>query len=454
MDSTEHKETQLESLSRDDLLTKCKHLLAENKELQKKSLQCRQEGASSDTSAPPPKKRKKEHKQRPFDFSKYGRRKIAFKFLYLGWDYQGFAAQENTKKTIEEELFVALIKSKLMEKREGANYSRCGRTDKGVSAFGQVIALDVRSNKPPGAEGQSVVENGDLMKGMDTEMPYVQILNRLLPPDIRVVAYTPVPEDFDARFSCRTRVYKYFFPAADLDIALMHAAAQKLVGERDFRNFCKVDVGNNVNHFTRNIVSFSVRRIDNTSEPQSSHDMCEIEIEGLAFLWHQVRCMVAVLMLVGLHLEQPDILDFMLDIQQCPKKPQYNMASEIPLVLYDCRFDNINWIYDKNFNEPTVTRMVQLLTKKSVENTIMRSMFGDLMTRTSLTTDPSHFQTSSLLPGYRRDKYRVLRERAVCEGLERHMEIIEAKRLKLEEKHVEENQEKGERMNGDNMVEV
>lgn len=30
------------------------------------------------------------------------------------------------------------MKSRLIEDRSKANYSRCGRTDKGVSAFGQV----------------------------------------------------------------------------------------------------------------------------------------------------------------------------------------------------------------------------------------------------------------------------------------------------------------------------
>jgi len=438
MESNGNEAGELETLSRDDLLKRCKQLLAENQQLQKQTVTPATVTACDEATIPPGKKRKKEHKQqRPFDFSKYGRRKIAFKFLYLGWGYQGLAAQENTKNTVEEELFAALIKGRLIEKREGLNYSRCGRTDKGVSAFGQVIALDVRSNKPPGSDGPSVVVDGDIMKDMDTELPYVQILNRLLPPDIRVVAYTPVPEDFDARFSCKTRVYKYYFPAADLDIVLMHQAAQKLTGEKDFRNFCKVDVGNNVNHFIRNIVSFSVKRIDDTSGSQSANDMCEIEIVGLAFLWHQVRCMVAVLMLIGLRLEQPDVLDHMLDVERCPKKPQYNMASELPLVLYDCRFDNINWIYDNDFNETSVSRMVQMLTKKSIETTILRAMCCDLQGRTSLTTDVSWFQTSSLLPGFRREKYKELRERAVCEGLERHLEIIEAKRIKLEEKYAE-----------------
>ena len=33
-----------------------------------------------------------------------------------------------------------------------------------------------------------------------------------------------------------------------------------------------------------------------------------MEITGLAFLWHQVRCMAAILLLVGLKHEQPEVL--------------------------------------------------------------------------------------------------------------------------------------------------
>merc|ERR1712226_246143 len=182
-------------------------------------------------------KLKKTHKERDFDFSKYSKRRIAFKFLYLGWNYQGFAAQDNTSNTIEEELFAALKKSRLIEDRSSVNYSRCGRTDKGVSAFGQVIALDVRSNVPSGDainnlndKEVSCDQTNDVEKKKETikrELPYVQILNRLLPHDIRVLAYAPVDESFDARFSCKTRMYKYYFPASNLDIDLMHESAQK-----------------------------------------------------------------------------------------------------------------------------------------------------------------------------------------------------------------------------------
>lgn len=88
--------------------------------------------------------------KRAFDFSAHGRRHVALKIAYLGWGYQGFASQENTSNTIEEKLFEALTKTRLVESRQTSNYHRCGRTDKGVSAFGQVRAntlfLKARNN--------------------------------------------------------------------------------------------------------------------------------------------------------------------------------------------------------------------------------------------------------------------------------------------------------------------
>lgn len=72
------------------------------------------------------------------DCFRFNKRHVALKICYLGWDYQGLAVQEDTIKTIETEVFNALLKTRLIESRETSNYHRCGRTDKGVSAFGQV----------------------------------------------------------------------------------------------------------------------------------------------------------------------------------------------------------------------------------------------------------------------------------------------------------------------------
>jgi len=47
----------------------------------------------------------------------------------------------------------------------------------------------------------------------------------------------------------------------------------------------------------------------------------------------QVRCMAAVLLLVGQGLEEPDIVARMLDLSTFPCKPQYAMAPEVGVAV-------------------------------------------------------------------------------------------------------------------------
>ncbi len=70
--------------------------------------------------------------QRGFDYNKYNKRHILLKFAYLGWNYDGYITQEDSRQTVEDFLFNALIKAKLIESRQTSNYHRCGRTDKGI----------------------------------------------------------------------------------------------------------------------------------------------------------------------------------------------------------------------------------------------------------------------------------------------------------------------------------
>ena len=94
----------------------------------------------------------KPRKQRPFDFSQYKARHVAFKILYLGESYHGFttASDQDNLPTIESFLFKALMTSKLIPSPQGCGWSRCGRTDKGVSAFGQVVSCWVRTTSNEG----------------------------------------------------------------------------------------------------------------------------------------------------------------------------------------------------------------------------------------------------------------------------------------------------------------
>lgn len=91
-----------------------------------------------------------------------------------------------------------------------------------------------------------------------TEMDYVTMLNRSLPDDIRVLGWCAVTPEFSARFSASHRMYRYFFLHGTLDIQAMQAAAKLLVGDHDFRNICKIDIGN-VTNFRREIYSAEIK---------------------------------------------------------------------------------------------------------------------------------------------------------------------------------------------------
>lgn len=55
-----------------------------------------------------------------------------------------------------------------------------------------------------------------------------------------------------------------------------------------------------------------------------------------------------------------------------------SMAVEFPLVLYDCKFENIKWIYDREVQEFNVTHLQQLWANQAVKTHIVYSMLQGL----------------------------------------------------------------------------
>lgn len=158
-------------------------------------------------------------------------------------------------------MFRALLRTCLIESRETSNYHRCGRTDKEVSAFCQVISIDLRSKHSP-----SVQMDTD---SLETEIDYCTLLNRVLPKNIQCVSWMPLRNPvFSARFDCISRTYRYYFPKGDLDIEAMQKACQLLVSHGDFRNFCKMDVHNGVTNYIRNLQAAKINQCDNTGSGQ------------------------------------------------------------------------------------------------------------------------------------------------------------------------------------------
>jgi tRNA pseudouridine38/39 synthase len=247
-------------------------------------------GSESSFQATPPKSKD----CRPSDFSKYAKCHVALRIAYFGWPDAGFASQGVVDvKTVESELFNALLAARLIDDPLNCNYSRCGRTDRGVSGLGQVIALTIRSALPkcsphvirsegdgfdPDTHGknddgtqQSLEEQetkagiywkGEIKRNKDGslfgELAYLSIINRLLPPDIRAVAWAPVSEDFNARFHCAWREYKYFFPRGTIDIDRMRKGANYFLGTHDFRNFCKYDASKTIENYDRTVLAISI----------------------------------------------------------------------------------------------------------------------------------------------------------------------------------------------------
>lgn len=96
----------------------------------------------------------------------------------------------------------------------------------------QVITIDLRSTQFGGGLGVTLPENVDAgikNKASASELPYVKMLNRVLPQDIRILDWAPVAEGFSARFDCQSRTYRYYFPRGSLDVALMADAAKRWV---------------------------------------------------------------------------------------------------------------------------------------------------------------------------------------------------------------------------------
>ena len=150
-------------------------------------------------------------------------------FSYDGTRYHGWQIQPNGV-SVQEKLQEAL--STLL--REPIVVTGAGRTDAGVHARMMVAHFDWE---------------GAVIDGQ--QLAYK--LNRLLPYDIAVSKVEPVSEEMHARFSAKSRMYRYYIHTVKdpfqraysceihypLDFAKMNEAAKILTTYEDFGAFCK-----------------------------------------------------------------------------------------------------------------------------------------------------------------------------------------------------------------------
>lgn len=183
-----------------------------------------------------------------------------------------------------------------------------------------------------------------------------------------------------------------------MNLEKIREAADKLIGTHDFRNFCKKDKAlifddSGEQNFFRCLYSIKFDPIFGESQT-STHPLLNMyvcTIRGSAFLWHQIRNTMAVFFIIGEGKEEPTIMDALLDIENVKEKPNYNMASDRPLILNDCQFEGIE--FKDNLKGYVENHMAcqEMLEQASIElcvqNTVMEH-FNKIMIPSALLEVP------------------------------------------------------------------
>lgn len=215
---------------------------------------------------------------------------IVLKLAYDGTRFSGFAAQPQPGiRTVAGELERALETFL----RHPVAITCAGRTDAGVHAIAQYVSFPA-------------VHADDLAI---TRRRWMRAMSALLPDDIALVAVYHAAPGFSARFDARARTYTYrivsgerrplltraytWWNRAPLDVGAMERAARCLIGEHDFKSFCKAaSAMGKPTH--RCVLSVGFAREGNLGE-----ECLAFTITGNAFLHSMVRTIVGSLVEVG-----------------------------------------------------------------------------------------------------------------------------------------------------------
>lgn len=208
----------------------------------------------------------------------------------LGYRGEGFAgfAEQPTVRTVAGELRRALE----TVLRRPCELTCAGRTDAGVHALSQYVSVPMLTH--------------------ELDLPAERLMRSLValtPDDVSVRGLLRAREGFSARFDALSRSYRYRIATGEtrpvlawdhawwyrgqLDEELMARAANALVGEHDFRSFCKA-VSAEGKPTCRYLASVGVSRVEEAGE-----ELVVVDVTGNAFLHNMVRTIVGTLVEVG-----------------------------------------------------------------------------------------------------------------------------------------------------------
>ncbi len=227
----------------------------------------------------------------------------ALLLAYDGSDYFGFVRQPG-KTTVEGELLKALKGCGVCGELTRAWYRVAARTDRGVSALGQVVAL--RTLKEPDLEE----------------------INSNMPDDIVVLDSVGVKDEFDPRTETVTKHYRYVCEKPrDFDVENAKGVARLLEGAHNFKFFCKREAGRPL-------------AADLAYAAVQDGDYLKFDFIAQVFLRQQIRRMAAAILAVGSG--EKDLKEIKSAIE-CEAKDSFRPAPPEGLFLMRTKYKRMNF---------------------------------------------------------------------------------------------------------------
>lgn len=194
---------------------------------------------------------------------------------YNGTHFLGSQTQSETKNTIFGQIEHVLNEINITSKPQPS-----GRTDKGVHASGQTFHIDLPEFWT------------DLKK-------LKRVLNEMLPNSIKILNIKEVDNDFHARYSAKSRVYRYLIKTTDsnpfeddfisfykgIDFNVLQNKIPLFIGEHDFKQFMRT--GSDTGSTVRKVYKSFAYKHNNT---------IVLNFEANGFLRSQIRLMVGALL--------------------------------------------------------------------------------------------------------------------------------------------------------------
>jgi tRNA pseudouridine38-40 synthase len=226
--------------------------------------------------------------------------RIALKCAYDGKPFHGFARQPKLK-TVEGDIINLLVKQGYFSNPKDALFRSASRTDKGVSAFGNVISFNTEKKL------------NFLLADCNEQSENIIIYG------VKIVDNSFYPRH------AKQRIYHYHLKKNMLNYSELLSIFSLFIGTHDFSNFARIEPYKN-----------PMKTIDDIKISETK-DFFIICFYAQNFLWHQIRRIIATIQQIEQQKISKDDIIFSLHHQK--KTVDYGLSSPSPLVLTDVIYD-------------------------------------------------------------------------------------------------------------------